>query len=243
MRQTSDSSTRPRREQDRPLHPLLVDRSRLGVCLVDMGSVLVDEHLTWRRWQQAALAELRAAGVAIDRRALAAALRQGIAMRRPRITRTVLSELGGDEALARRVRDRVKNHDRPLADAAAALDRLSARIPVVLVANQGLHARALLEGAGLDRYFRALCLSAELGISKPDPAIFERALDGLELEPGQVAMLGDRLDFDIGPARRLGFLALRIRRGPWCWQQPLDADELPHRTFPNLLAAASWLVS
>jgi HAD superfamily hydrolase (TIGR01549 family) len=224
-----------------PLHPLLADRARLSGCLIDMGGVLVDEHRTWRRWQTIALAELRASGVDVDRTAFVRALRQGIAERRPRITRAVLIEMGGDEALAARVRARVANQDHPLTDAAAGLARLAARVPLVLVANQELHARALLERVGLDRHFQALLLSAEIGVSKPDPAIFERGLAALGADASRVAMVGDRLDFDVGPARQLGLLAVRIRRGPFCWQCPLDAAERPHRTFPNLLAAARWL--
>lgn len=206
-----------------------------------MGGVLVDKHRTWRRWQQIALAELRASGVPVDRAAFIRALREGIAEQRPRITRAVLVAMGGDEALAARVRTRVANHDRPLADTAAGVPRLAARVPLVLVANQDIHARALLEHAGLDRYFRALLLSAEIGVSKPDPAIFERGLAALDADPGRVAMVGDRLDFDVAPARQLGLLADRIRRGPFCWQRPLADSERPHRTFPNLLAAATWL--
>ncbi len=78
-------------------------------------------------------------------------------------------------------------------------------------------------------------------MSKPEPAIFERALAVLGVGPERAAMLGDRLDFDVGPARQLGMLALRIRRGPFCWQRPTAPHERPHRTFPSLLAAATWL--
>jgi len=206
-----------------------------------MGSVLVDERRTWQRWQRIALLELQAAGLSVDPRTLRRALREGIAARQPRVTQAVLRDLGADEALSARIRARIENADRPLADAATALERLSNQVPLVLVANQGLHARALLEQAGLGRYFQTLLLSAELGVSKPDPAIFRRGLAALDASPDRVAMIGDRLDFDIGPARQLGLLALRVRRGPFCWQQPLTPQECPHRTFPSLSAAAVWL--
>jgi FMN phosphatase YigB (HAD superfamily) len=240
-RPASDRAPRPGRSVVNPQHPLLGDRTALAGCLVDMGSVLVDEHDTWRRWQQIALRELRAAGIGVDRLTLRRALREGIATRQPRVTQAVLRHLGADEAVPARIHAQVENADRPLPDAAAALERLSRQVPLVLVANQGLHARALLEQAGLHRYFRTLLLSAELGVSKPDLAIFERGLAALGTTPDRVAMIGDRLDFDIGPARQLGLLTLRVRRGPFCWQQPVTPEERPHRTFPSLSATAAWL--
>src|SRR5690606_8437459 len=104
--------------------------------------------------------------------------------------------------------------------AASALERLAARHRLVMVANQGLHARALLEAAGLDRHFSLLLLSDEIEIAKPDERIFQLALAHLQVEPEQVAMLGDRFDLDIEPSRRLGMLAIRIRRGPFACQEP-----------------------
>ncbi len=110
-----------------------------------MGSVLVDEQRTWQRSQCLALAELRAAGLAVEPAGLARALREGIATRRPRVTQAGLLDFGADPALAQRVRARAGNADRPIADAAVALARLASRVPLVLVANQGLQARPLLE--------------------------------------------------------------------------------------------------
>jgi HAD superfamily hydrolase (TIGR01549 family) len=161
--------------------------------------------------------------------------------RAPRVSQQALIELGADPERAQEVWSQVTNRDRPLAYAAAALERLAARYPLVMVANQGLHARGLLEAAGLDRHFTSLLLSDELGIAKPDERIFHLALEELGIEPERVAMLGDRLDLDVEPARRLGMLAIRIRRGPFTCQEPLRDEERPHLTFNSLPTAARWL--
>lgn len=53
------------------------------------------------------------------------------------------------------------------------------------------------------------------GVHKPDPRFFERMAAELELEPGEVMYVGDRLDNDVLPAQEFGMQAVFIRRGPW----------------------------
>ena len=57
-----------------------------------------------------------------------------------------------------------------------------------------------------------LC-SFELGLEKPDPAIFQLALERARCSPSQAVMIGDRLDNDIRPARLLGWKTIRIMQG------------------------------
>ena len=169
------------------------------------------------------------------------ALRAAMIVHAPRVSSHAFTALGGDPAIPQEIWKNFTNRDRPLPYAARALERLSARNRLVMVANQGLHARALLEAAGLDRYFSLLLLSDEIGIAKPDERIFQLALDHLGLDPERVAMLGDRFDLDIEPSRRLGMLAIRIRRGPFACQEPARPEQTPHLTFNSLANAARWL--
>jgi HAD superfamily hydrolase (TIGR01549 family) len=222
-------------------HPILADRSRLAAVCIDMGSVVVDEGLTWARWQSIAVRHLRQNGHLVSRPALRAALRAAMLSRVKLVSRQAIAGLGADPEHATAIWGQITNRDRPLKYADAALARLAARHRLVMVANQGLHARGLLEAAGLDRHFEALLLSDEIKVAKPDERIFRMALDALGLEPDQVAMLGDRLDLDVEPARRIGMLAVRIRRGPFAIQEPLHDDERPHLVFNSLTNAARWL--
>jgi len=222
-------------------HPLVADRAKLAAVCIDMGSVVVDERLTWARWQSQAVRHLKQQGVAVSLPQLRQAVRTAMLTHAPRASAHAFGLLGADPELTQEVWKHVGNHDRPLTYAAQALARLSARYPLVMVANQGHHARGLLEGAGLDRYFRTLLLSDEIGIAKPDERIFYLALDQLQVEPERVAMLGDRLDLDIEPSRRLGMLAIRIRRGPFACQEPASPERTPHLTFNSLTNAARWL--
>jgi HAD superfamily hydrolase (TIGR01549 family) len=222
-------------------HPIVADRSKLAAVCIDMGSVVVDERLTWERWLSQAVRHLKQSGVPVGRTQLRQAVRDAMIAHAPRVSAHAISALGGDPSITQEIWQHVGNRDRPLAYAGQALERLSARYPLVMVANQGLHARGLLEGAGLDRYFSHLLLSDEIGISKPDERIFHLALDHLQIEPGRVAMLGDRFDLDIEPSRRLGMLAIRIRRGPFAFQEPARPEQAPHLVFNSLTNAARWL--
>jgi putative hydrolase of the HAD superfamily len=222
-------------------HPALLDRSKLAAVCIDMGSVVVNERPTWARWQSLALRHLRKSGLTVGARDLRLALRAAMIAHAPRVSSHAFSALGGDPTIPQEIWQDFANLDRPLPYAARALERLSARHKLVMVANQGLHARALLEGAGLDRYFSLLLLSDEIEIAKPDERIFRMALDHLGIEPERVAMLGDRFDLDIEPSRSLGMLAIRIRRGPFACQEPARPEQVPHLTFNSLANAARWL--
>jgi len=222
-------------------HPILADRSRLAAVCIDMGSVVVDERLTWARWQSLTVQHLRRNGHMVSRPELRAALRTAMMARAMRVSRQAIVDLGADPEHANQIWKQVTNRDRPLRYVDAALARLAARHRLIMVANQGLHARGLLEAANLDRHFVRLLLSDEIGIAKPDERIFQMALETAGVEPERVAMLGDRLDLDIEPSRRLGMLAIRIKRGPFACQEPLHEGECPHLTFNSLTNAARWL--
>jgi putative hydrolase of the HAD superfamily len=222
-------------------HPILADRSRLAAVCIDMGSVVVDERATWSHWQTLAIQQLKKAGLPIGRKELRAALREAMSIHAPRVSAHAFELLGADPSISQEIWKAFANRDRLLPYADAALARLAARHRLVMVANQGLHARALLESGRLDRHFSLLLLSDEVEIAKPDERIFRMALDHLQLEPDRVAMLGDRFDLDIEPSRRLGMLAIRIRRGPFVHQQPARPEQTPHLTFNSLTNAARWL--
>jgi HAD superfamily hydrolase (TIGR01662 family) len=78
------------------------------------------------------------------------------------------------------------------------------------------------QSEGVVEQFHALGLPLDLiassslwGVAKPDPRFFERMAAELEVEPGEIVYVGDRLDNDVLPAQALGMHAVFIRRGPW----------------------------
>lgn len=67
-----------------------------------------------------------------------------------------------------------------------------------------------LQSMGLLEYFnyQQMAISADLGIRKPNPAIFKYALERLDVLPEETAMVGDNLLADVGGARALNMLAI-----------------------------------
>jgi putative hydrolase of the HAD superfamily len=72
--------------------------------------------------------------------------------------------------------------------------------------------REKLAASGLSDYFAAVVVSAEIGIGKPDLAIFERALAQFECDPARATMIGDSLSRDIDGARAAGLKGVWINR-------------------------------
>ena len=112
-------------------------------------------------------------------------------------------------------------------EAADVLRSASLHAGLGVIANQYRTVRDVLRREGLDAFFRILQISEEAGVSKPHPAIFERALREAGCKPQEAVMVGDRIDFDIEPARALGLHTVRVKWGVFRNQSPLRAAQVP----------------
>jgi putative hydrolase of the HAD superfamily len=67
-----------------------------------------------------------------------------------------------------------------------------------------------LRQMGLLQFFvpQAIAISADLGLRKPNSAVFQHAVSGLGLSPYEVAMVGNDIVADIWGAQRLGLFAI-----------------------------------
>jgi len=84
---------------------------------------------------------------------------------------------------------------------------------VGIAGNQPPTAKAALESFGLEA--RLITTSAELGVAKPSPDFFRKALAMSDFDPAEVLYVGDRLDNDVIPARSFGMRTALLERGPW----------------------------
>ena len=207
--------------------------------VLDVDGVLMDERRTYARFRRHALERLPEASA----HSVLAALRVSIRDRAPGASRAALVSLGGRPDLASEIWRLIGNVDRPYSEAQMALERLSRRYRLAVLGNQAAACRGRLVEAGLLRYFDEIVLSDEVQLAKPDRSIFELVLGRLGVEPRAAAMVGDRLDLDIGPARRLGMTGIRMLRGPHVWQKPVDVFEHPDLTVRSLSELAERLSS
>lgn len=88
----------------------------------------------------------------------------------------------------------------PYPDTRHVLGELRQRgIPTAVVSNIGWDLRAVFEFHDLTQYIDVFVLSYEIGVTKPDPRIFQAACDELGL-PDSVLMVGDDRRADTGAA-------------------------------------------
>lgn len=88
-------------------------------------------------------------------------------------------------------------------EALAAARRRGART-AILTNGPGNVQRPKVEQFGLAEHVDFVGITGEIGHWKPSPQAFLHVLARLGVAPGEAAMVGDSLDFDIEPARRLG---------------------------------------
>jgi putative hydrolase of the HAD superfamily len=113
-------------------------------------------------------------------------------------------------------------------DAADVLDELSRTCTLALVTNgAGCLQREKLAASGLAHRFAAVVVSADVGIGKPDAAVFRHAL--AQLGADHALMVGDSLARDVEGALAAGLDAVWVNR---------DGAEPPARR-PGLAEVAS----
>jgi len=116
---------------------------------------------------------------------------------------------------------------RAFPEALAVLEEAGRHASLGVIANQQRGVREVLRRDGLEPLLRAVYISEEAGMMKPDAALFERALRETACCPSEAAMVGDRLDNDVEPAKALGFHTIRVRWGVFRHQQPLTVNQRP----------------
>lgn len=72
--------------------------------------------------------------------------------------------------------------------------------------------RRAWEAFGIGNCFDAHITSIDVGFGKPNPVMFERALEAISARPDEAAMLGDHPEYDIAGARALGLRTIWLRR-------------------------------
>jgi putative hydrolase of the HAD superfamily len=106
--------------------------------------------------------------------------------------------------------------------------RLAIQTRVAIVTDgSGAAQRMKLRRLGLDQLVHAVFISGELGVAKPAPAIFERALQWSGQAAADCLFVGDDPVNDIAPAAALGLVTAWRERDPWPSELPPPTHRLP----------------
>lgn len=100
-------------------------------------------------------------------------------------------------------------------DSIPLIEKLSDKYECALVSNFYGNLKAVLQDFGLGRCFRTVIDSSVVGVRKPDPAIFQLAIDRLNLKPEDITVIGDSFKKDIEPALSLGCKAIWLKGSGW----------------------------
>jgi HAD superfamily hydrolase (TIGR01509 family) len=214
--------------------------------LIDLYDTLVWSD--WDRWRD----ELsRDAGISVDAldRAFAetrAARNTGAYQDLEGSTRAIIIAAGlpDDPGMLHRwlemdvrfMREGIELHDDALPTVRALRERGDA---TVLVSNCGPDTRLLVERLGLEAEFDALILSFEVGVRKPDPAIYEEALSAVGARPSDALFVDDQVDYCDG-ARAVGIETRLIIRPSERPAEGFAASTDGHAVIHDLTALLSW---
>lgn len=189
-----------------------------AVCF-DVGETLIDETRHWGEWADFLgvphLTLFTALGVTMER---GQSLRRVFEIFRPDLDFANVRQLRAAQGYRY---DFLPSDLYP--DAVPCLAALKARgLKVLIAGNQPIESEAAL--ARLELPADVIASSAGWGVAKPDPAFFARVIEAAGEPPESIAYVGDRLDNDVLPARRVGMVAVLLRRGPWGWMHAERPD-------------------
>lgn len=103
-----------------------------------------------------------------------------------------------------------------------------------------------IDALGYGALFDAAVSGAALDTARPDPRVFRAAAEACGVQTAECLMIGDRIDADIAPARRLGMTTIWLRVGRWRDVEPRDWTEMPDaeaRDADGLAVAIDRLMS
>jgi HAD superfamily hydrolase (TIGR01662 family) len=213
----------------------------IRAVVFDVGETLIDESRLWERWADwLGVPRLTFLGVIGGMAALDRSHWDAFRTFRPEFDlETELASWATDEPDS--MRENFDGDDL-YPDVRPALAALRDRgYRVIVAGNQPPQAEDALKA--MDLPVDGIYTSAGWGVGKPAPAFFAKVAEVAGYPPAEICYVGDRLDNDVRPARRAGFAAVLMRRGPWGYlhaQRPAAAAEAD-AVLDRLTDLPDWL--
>jgi putative hydrolase of the HAD superfamily len=119
------------------------------------------------------------------------------------------------------------------------LDELKKHHKLAMITNGAIDIqRDKIHGAKLADFFDPIIISGELGFGKPNPKLFQLAMERLAVKPNQCVMIGDSLTRDITGASAVGIRTIWLNR----FQRKIAAqDPTPDLELADLVALPTIL--
>jgi HAD superfamily hydrolase (TIGR01662 family) len=215
----------------------LLDTGSVRWIFFDVGDTLVDESVPIRDSIGQFLRHAGKLGYAFTENQVLEQLTHYYNLHTERPMKAVMERLVENKAHIGHIRGLMayqKQLEKPFPAAASVLASLAGRYKLGVIANQSPGTASRLERYGLLRYIEVVCASAEAGFEKPDIRLFRLALEEAGCSPEQAVMVGDRIDNDIVPAKRIGMKAVWVRQGLARSQPFLDPERPPDAVVDRL---------
>ncbi|MDI2032185.1 HAD family hydrolase [Saccharopolyspora sp. TS4A08] len=131
-------------------------------------------------------------------------------------------------------------------DVLPALRRIREHHRIAVVANQRAVVVDALRRDGVAEHVDVWAISETVGAEKPDPRIFQHALDEAGVPASRAVHVGNRLDTDVRGAQRVGLRTVWVLRGeapPAPTPDQLAEPDVAVRSLAELPAALEKLAS
>jgi len=100
-----------------------------------------------------------------------------------------------------------------LPDARPCLETLARTYRLGVIANQQSWIRDAMRRDGVADFIEIWTVSEDVGIDKPDRRLFDHAIGEAGVDATRTVMCGDRLDYDVRPAKDAGMRTVWVLRG------------------------------
>lgn len=240
---------------------------RFDVVLFDLGDTLMYFDADWpavfAEARQALFQSLVSSGIALDKTFAADFYERMQAYYRERdieffeyttryILKTSLDACGfldtPDQIIDRALADFhavTQNHWLPEDDLLPTLEAVRARgyrMAAISNAADDYNTQVLIDKGRIRNYFDVIVTSAAEGVRKPNPKIFQAALERMKTAPQRAVMVGDTLGADILGARNAGIYSIWVTRRANTPANRAHRDTiLPDQTIARLVELAALL--
>ena len=110
-----------------------------------------------------------------------------------------------------------KNHCIPFPNLLSMLDELRSNnfILGMITNGRGQFQKDNIKALGIEKYFDTILVSELEGIKKPNPKIFKRALEQLNVSPNESIFVGDHPENDVKAAQSVGIKGIWKKDFQW----------------------------